>query len=484
MRGAVLLRFNAEGSAREALPRANPMITLVQSRRPFLRTAGDRRREVDILLAIEAANLLDGRQLGERKIGPADGYVSLAKIFTRIHVARIDGERLLIIAHAGIDIAHLSLGVADHGEHHRVVLVANGAEGGERVLIIAGNRKVASLLVEIRIVHRACANADLLSLVVDPATFADGRAHACAAAATGPAGSQATAAGATATATADRHHRPPPATSATATSATAGTAAGAAATGTAATGAAATPTTTTAAAAPPLAAKVGAVAPSATSAPAAMSERVRRLALAKPGNMCFMVGSRVVVPSPKHESARFYSPAMIGSHHDAVRTGLRACLPRLWRYGVVLSGSRDVASDLVQATCVRALERAHQFAPGTQLDRWLFTILHSIWLNDVRAARYRRGQGLVDAETALVFDGIADIETNILAGQVLRRVQSLPEVQRETVHLVYVEGLTYREAAEVLGVPIGTIMSRLAGARARLADLKHDRGDTVPDVDR
>ena len=175
---------------------------------------------------------------------------------------------------------------------------------------------------------------------------------------------------------------------------------------------------------------------------------------------------------------------MIGSHHDAVRTGLRACLPRLWRYGVVLSGSRDVASDLVQATCVRALERAHQFAPGTQLDRWLFTILHSIWLNDVRAARYRRGQGLVDAETALVFDGIADIETNILAGQVLRRVQSLPEVQRETVHLVYVEGLTYREAAEVLGVPIGTIMSRLAGARARLADLKHDRGETVPDVDR
>lgn len=168
---------------------------------------------------------------------------------------------------------------------------------------------------------------------------------------------------------------------------------------------------------------------------------------------------------------------MTASSHEAVRGGLPACLNRLWRYGVVLSGSRDTAQDLVQATCVRALERAHQFTPGTRLDRWLFTILHSIWLNDIRAARYRRGEGLVDAETALVFDGIHGIETNILAGQVLRAVQSLPEAQRETVFLVYVEGLTYREAAEVLDIPIGTIMSRLAGARARLAPLK-DRPET------
>jgi RNA polymerase sigma-70 factor (ECF subfamily) len=161
------------------------------------------------------------------------------------------------------------------------------------------------------------------------------------------------------------------------------------------------------------------------------------------------------------------------SSHDAVRAGLPPLLGRLWRYGVVLSGSRDAAEDLVQATCVRALEKAHQFTPGTRLDRWLFTILHSIWLNDIRAARYRRGTGLVDAETALVFDGISAIETNISAAQVLRRVQGLPEAQRETVFLVYVEGLTYREAADILGVPIGTIMSRLAGAREKLATLNH-----------
>jgi RNA polymerase sigma-70 factor (ECF subfamily) len=161
--------------------------------------------------------------------------------------------------------------------------------------------------------------------------------------------------------------------------------------------------------------------------------------------------------------------------HDAVRAGLAAELKRLWRFGLVLSGNRATAEDLVQATCLRALERAGQFAPGTRLDRWLFAILHSIWLNEIRAARYRRGAGLVDAESSLVFDGIEAIETNIMAAQVLAEVQSLPEAQRETVFLVYVEGLTYREAAAVLAVPVGTVMSRLAGARARLAGLRETR---------
>jgi RNA polymerase sigma-70 factor (ECF subfamily) len=168
---------------------------------------------------------------------------------------------------------------------------------------------------------------------------------------------------------------------------------------------------------------------------------------------------------------------MMPGSHEAVKTGLRDHLRRLWRYGLVLSGSRDTADDLVQATCLRALERAHQFQAGTHLDRWLMTILHSIWLNEVRAARYRRGQGLVDAETTLVFDGAAEIEANISAAQVLKRVQSLPEAQRETVFLVYVEGFSYREAAAVLDVPIGTVMSRLAAARAKLASLATGAAD-------
>jgi RNA polymerase sigma-70 factor (ECF subfamily) len=162
---------------------------------------------------------------------------------------------------------------------------------------------------------------------------------------------------------------------------------------------------------------------------------------------------------------------MTEGSHDPVKAGLPAELRRLWRFGLVLSGNRDTAEDLVQATCVRALERSRQFSPGTRLDRWLFSILYSIWINDLRSRRVRLGGGHVDAETALVFDGVRSVETNILAAQVLKGVQALPEAQRETVFLVYVEGLTYREAADFLSVPIGTIMSRLAAARGRLADL-------------
>ncbi|MFS8047939.1 RNA polymerase sigma factor [Rhizobium sp. BR 314] len=155
---------------------------------------------------------------------------------------------------------------------------------------------------------------------------------------------------------------------------------------------------------------------------------------------------------------------------DDIRMGLSQHLARLWRYGVVLSRQRDVADDLVQATCVRALERASQFTAGTRLDRWLFAILHSIWLNEVRSRRVRMGQGFVDADETLVFDGALETETHILAGQVLQRVQALPEAQRTAVFLAYVEGLSYREVAEILEVPIGTVMSRLAAARTKLAE--------------
>jgi RNA polymerase sigma-70 factor, ECF subfamily len=163
--------------------------------------------------------------------------------------------------------------------------------------------------------------------------------------------------------------------------------------------------------------------------------------------------------------------SMIEKGQLEVSAGLADHLARLWRYGFMLSGRRDAAEDLVQATCVRALERSHQFAAGSRLDRWLFSILRSLWLNDLRARRIRQGEGVVDAETALVFDGVQEIETNILARQVLREVQLLPRAQQETLFLVYVEGLTYREAAEMLEVPVGTVMSRLATARESLGRL-------------
>lgn len=167
---------------------------------------------------------------------------------------------------------------------------------------------------------------------------------------------------------------------------------------------------------------------------------------------------------------------MPNSGNDDVRDGLRGHLPALWRFAVVLSRDRETAGDLVQATCMRALERAGQFEPGTRLDRWLFAILHSIFVNEMRARRVRTGAGLVDAEEALVVDGNRSIETNILARQLLTAIGGLPDGQREAVLLVYAEGYAYREAADLLGVPIGTIMSRLAAARERLARLRDESG--------
>jgi RNA polymerase sigma-70 factor (ECF subfamily) len=139
-----------------------------------------------------------------------------------------------------------------------------------------------------------------------------------------------------------------------------------------------------------------------------------------------------------------------------VRAGLEPCLARLWRYALVLSKARDVADDLVQATCLRAM----------------FAILRSIWLNEIRSRRIREGGGFVDPEEVLTTDGAREIEVNITASAVLRAIGRLPEAQRETVLLVYGDGYSYAEAAAALAIPIGTVMSRLAAARATLAKLK------------
>lgn len=157
---------------------------------------------------------------------------------------------------------------------------------------------------------------------------------------------------------------------------------------------------------------------------------------------------------------------------DSFGDDLAGLLPRLWRFAYVLARSRDTAGDLVQATCLRAIERRHLFQPDSRLDAWTFTIMSSIWKNQLRAEKVRMGQGFVDPETALTVNGQHKAETNIFLRQVLDKVMILPEAQRSTVLLVYGEGLSYQEAADILEIPIGTVMSRLAAARKTLAALK------------
>jgi RNA polymerase sigma-70 factor, ECF subfamily len=151
-----------------------------------------------------------------------------------------------------------------------------------------------------------------------------------------------------------------------------------------------------------------------------------------------------------------------------VTEGLRSLYPRLWRYCLALTGSRDRADDLAQAACLRAIENADKYQPGTRLDFWLFRMTQRLWLNELRAAAVRRGGGLLAAEDIDLPDHRPDPEMNLLAREVLDAVMALPEAQRATVILVYVEGFSYKEAAEVLEIPVGTVMSRLAAARGKI----------------
>lgn len=156
---------------------------------------------------------------------------------------------------------------------------------------------------------------------------------------------------------------------------------------------------------------------------------------------------------------------------------MAAIYPRLWRYAVALTGRRDWGDDLAQTTCLRALRNADKFEVGTHLDRWMFRMCHRIWLNELRARKVRSGGGLVPVEEVDLPDTAPATEVNILARQVLTQVNALPEAQRQAVILVYVEGFRYKEAAEIMEIPVGTVMSRLAGARKKLNALMQTKAE-------
>lgn len=161
-----------------------------------------------------------------------------------------------------------------------------------------------------------------------------------------------------------------------------------------------------------------------------------------------------------------------------VRQELEKFRQRLWRFCIMRTGgNRADADDLFQATALRALEKAEQFEPGTRFDNWAYTIAVSIWRNELRSRKVRTGQGVVEADETNMGEDNRGGETNIFASEVLTRIAALPKAQRLAVMLVYVEGYAYREAAEILDIPIGTIMSRLATARQSLK-LWAEQGDT------
>lgn len=147
---------------------------------------------------------------------------------------------------------------------------------------------------------------------------------------------------------------------------------------------------------------------------------------------------------------------------------LVAVLPRLRRFARGLTGSSVEADDLVQAACERALARRHQFQEGTRFDSWMFRIVQTIWIDQIRSREVRKSDGDIGEDRLGSDEPVRRVEARLTLAEVRRAVDHLTPDQRAALLLVTVEGLSYKEAAEVVDVPVGTIMSRLARARIAL----------------
>ncbi|MDE2134772.1 MAG: sigma-70 family RNA polymerase sigma factor [Alphaproteobacteria bacterium] len=156
---------------------------------------------------------------------------------------------------------------------------------------------------------------------------------------------------------------------------------------------------------------------------------------------------------------------------DPIRNQMVALLPRLRRFALSLTANRADADDLVQDTVERALANLHRWERGTKLDSWMFRIAQNLFIDGARARKRAR---MVVSETLeaagnVATDGMRAAEAHIALTDMCRALGELPEEQRSAVALVLIDGMSYRDAAAVLGIPIGTLTSRLARAREALA---------------
>lgn len=159
------------------------------------------------------------------------------------------------------------------------------------------------------------------------------------------------------------------------------------------------------------------------------------------------------------------------AREEAFRRAAVGCLDGLYGFALTLSRDRATAEDLVQETYVRALAASRKAAPEENLRGWLFTILGNIWKNE---RKRRRPEAVGDVESlgggvaSRAPDPQASLDQRELRDELHVALHSLPESFREVVLLRCVEGFSYQEVAQVVGCPAGTVMSRLARARALL----------------
>ncbi len=150
-------------------------------------------------------------------------------------------------------------------------------------------------------------------------------------------------------------------------------------------------------------------------------------------------------------------------------------IPRLRRYARALVSDRARADDLVQDTLERAWNKFHHWRPGSDLRAWLFTVMHNVHVNQVRASR---DHAMLDDEGPEM--AVAGVQGASLEIRDLERALAvLPPEQREVLLLIALEDMSYAEVATMLDIPIGTVMSRLSRAREKLRALMHGTPVTV-----
>ena len=185
------------------------------------------------------------------------------------------------------------------------------------------------------------------------------------------------------------------------------------------------------------------------------------------------------------EAATSIADARIALSDDEFKTQLAAVIPQLRAFGRSLSGNRDIGDDLVQETLLKAWAARDRYEAGTNLRAWTFIILRNLFLSQMRRNRFRGEWD--DAVADRVLSAPAAQDKHVELGDLQRALQYLPETQREALILIGAGGFAYEEAAEICGVAVGTIKSRVARGRVALeqvmmgTDLPSRRNDPDPD---
>jgi RNA polymerase sigma-70 factor (ECF subfamily) len=155
---------------------------------------------------------------------------------------------------------------------------------------------------------------------------------------------------------------------------------------------------------------------------------------------------------------------------DDLRSAIAAILPRLRRFGVSLTGSVSEADALVQKACERALPRMAELHNPARLDGWMYAIMRSLWAEEIRTGRVSRPEDM-EAAHDVVGEGRETVTEGLgTLASVRGALQELSAAQRSVLILVCADGMSYKKAAEILGIPPETVVSLLSGARAALAE--------------